>query len=78
MRGRHHDGHRRRPVVRATLVAATALGAALVAGAADASSRRQPVPGAVERLQDEVDAMVEAGVPADDPKVEMMQEEVDA
>jgi hypothetical protein len=70
---------RRRRGAAMTVVAAA--GAVLVAGAAAASSGRdtQPAPpqAAVE-LQREVDAMRTAGLPPDDPKVEMLEAEVDA
>ncbi len=61
-----------------------ALGAAVVAsigltavGVASAA-RRQPAPTEAERqVQREIDAMIDSGVPADDPKVEMLEEQVD-
>ena len=61
------------------MLAGAAL-AVIVAGAAGASSRTgdSPPPDAAVVLQQEVDAMRASGLPADHPKVEMLQREVDA
>lgn len=55
--------------------------AVAVAGSASASSGQSSdpaPPGAAVELQEEVDAMRAAGLPADHPKVEMLQREVEA
>jgi hypothetical protein len=55
----------------AVTVGLTAVG---VAGAA----RRQPAPSEAERqIQREIDAMVDSGVPEDDPKVELLEGQVE-
>jgi hypothetical protein len=62
------------------LVGGAAL-AVIVAGSAGASAGRssEPAPpGAAVQLQQEIDAMRAAGLPADHPKVEMLQREVEA
>jgi hypothetical protein len=59
-------------------VAAAALAlAAVVTVSAQGASGDQQRPAAVETLQDEIDAMVAAGMSEDDPKVRMLQDEVD-
>jgi hypothetical protein len=63
-----------------TILAGAAL-AVVIAGSASASpgqSSDPAPPGAVVELQQEIDAMRAAGLPADHPKVEMLQREVDA
>jgi hypothetical protein len=56
------------------VAAAVGLTAVGVAGAA----RRQPAPSEAERqIQREIDAMVDSGVPEDDPKVELLEGQVD-
>jgi hypothetical protein len=58
----------------AAVVASIGLTAVGVAGA----TRRQPLPTEAERqVQREIDAMIDSGVPADDAKVEMLEEQVD-
>jgi hypothetical protein len=64
----------RRLALAAAMVASIGLTVAGVAGA----SRRQPAPTEMERqVQGEIDAMIESGVPEDDPKVEMLEDQVD-
>jgi hypothetical protein len=53
-------------------------GLVVAAGAATSSSDDEATPGVVGELQGEVDAMVEGGLPADHPKVAMLQDEIDA
>ncbi|HLM64973.1 MAG TPA: hypothetical protein VK306_11795 [Acidimicrobiales bacterium] len=57
--------------------AALALGAVVAVSARGASGDQQR-PAVVETLQDEIDDMVSAGMSEDDPKVRMLQEELDA
>jgi hypothetical protein len=58
----------------AAIAASIGLTVSGVAGAA----RRQPAPIEVERqVQREIDAMIESGMPEDDPKVEMLEDQVD-
>jgi hypothetical protein len=60
------------------VVAALVVGGLLAAGAYEpATAEDETVPPPVQQLQDEVDAMVAAGVPEDDPKVEMLQADAD-
>jgi hypothetical protein len=70
----HGLGGHRRLALGAAVVASIGLTAVGVAGA----TRRQPVPTEAERqVQREIDAMIDSGVPADDAKVEMLEEQVD-
>jgi hypothetical protein len=67
-------GRPRRLALGAAIVASIGLTAAGVAGAA----RRQPAPTEVERqVAREIDAMIASGVPEDDPKVEMLEDQLD-
>jgi hypothetical protein len=64
----------RRLALAAAVAASIGLTAAGIAGAAG----RQPAPTEAERqVQREIDAMIDSGVPADDAKVEMLEEQVD-
>ncbi|MGH9288663.1 MAG: hypothetical protein ACRD0V_10330, partial [Acidimicrobiales bacterium] len=64
----------RRVALGAAVVASIGLTAVGVAGAA----RRQPAPTEVERqVQREIDSMIDSGVPEDDPKVTMLEDQVD-
>jgi hypothetical protein len=68
-------------VSRIRAILAGAALAVIVAGSASASpgqSSDPPPPGAAVELQQEIDAMRAAGLPADHPKVEMLQREVEA
>src|SRR5262245_4980336 len=67
-------GRPRRLALGAAMVASIGLTLAGVAGAA----RRQPAPTDVERqVQREIDAMIESGAADDDPKVELLQDQLD-
>ena len=71
---RHRLSAQRRLALGAAVVASIGLTAVGVAGA----DRRQPAPTEAERqVQREIDAMIDSGVPADDPKVEMLEHQVD-
>jgi hypothetical protein len=72
---RHRRPGRARRVALAAAIVATAGSTAIgVAGA----RREQPAPTPVERqLQEEIDTMVAAGVPEDDPKVELLRDQVE-
>lgn len=63
----------------AVLVAALALAAVSASAAASAalSDEQVPVP-AEQQLQAEIDGMIEAGLPEDDPKVEMVEDQLEA
>jgi hypothetical protein len=64
----------RRAALAAAVVATAGLTAIGVAGA----GRQQPAPTALEQqLQEEIDAMVAAGVPENDPKVELLEDQVE-
>jgi hypothetical protein len=64
----------RRAALAAAVVATAGLTAIGVAGA----GRQQPAPTALEQqLQDEIDAMVAAGLPEDDPKVQLLEDQVE-
>ncbi len=70
---RHRLSAQRRLALGAAVVASIGLTAVGVAGA----DRRQPAPTEAERqVQREIDAMIDSGVPADDPKVEMLEHQV--
>jgi hypothetical protein len=67
-------GGRRRLALGAAVVASIGLTAVGVAGA----TRRQPAPTEAERqVRREIAAMIDSGVPADDPKVEMLEAQAD-
>jgi hypothetical protein len=67
-------GGHRRLALGAAVVASIGLTAVGVAGAA----RRHPTPTEPERqVQREIDAMIDNGVPEDDPKVEMLEDQLD-
>ena len=67
-------GGHRRLALGAAVVASIGLTAVGVAGA----TRRQPAPTEAERqVRREIDAMIDSGVPADDAKVEMLEEQAD-
>ena len=67
-------GRSRRLALGAAIVASIGLTESGVAGAA----RRQPAPTEVERqVQREIEGMIESGMPEDDPKVEMLEDQVD-
>jgi hypothetical protein len=67
------SGHRRL-ALGVSVAAAFGLTAVGVASAA----RRQPAPSEAERqIQREIDAMVDSGVPEDDPKVELLEGQVE-
>lgn len=81
--GRGRRRLRRRGAVIATAGALTVgglVGALLATGTAGATSGQNPGPPSdvVQQLEDEIAAMLEEGVPAADPKVEMLEDEVDA
>lgn len=66
-----------RAVGRRTLVPAILL-AAVGASAAASAGLAEPPPSAMEaQLEAEIDGMIEEGVPADSPKVEMLDEQLD-
>jgi hypothetical protein len=68
---------RRRGRGSAALVAALALAAVAASTAASAALSGQPAPPSVEaQLQAEIDGMREAGMPADHPKVRMLEEDL--
>ena len=70
---RHRLSAQRRLALGAAVAASIGLTAVGVAGA----DRRQPAPTEAERqVQREIDAMIDSGVPADDPKVEMLEHQV--
>jgi hypothetical protein len=67
-------GGRRRLALGAAIVASIGLTAVGVAGA----SRGQPAPTEAERqVRREIEAMIDSGIPADDAKVEMLEEQAD-
>jgi hypothetical protein len=71
---RHGLGGHRRLALGAAVVASIGLTAVGVAGA----TRQQPAPTEAERqVRREIAAMIDSGVPADDPKVEMLEAQVD-
>jgi hypothetical protein len=71
---RHGLGVHRRLALGAAVVASIGLTAVGVAGA----TRRQPAPTEAERqVRGEIAAMIDSGVPADDPKVEMLEAQAD-
>ena len=55
------------------LAAALLLTAVTASGAASAALTEPPDPPPAQQLREEIDAMVAAGVPEDDPKVEMLE-----
>lgn len=60
------------------VAAALAVAGLFALGAHEpATADDEVIPPPVQQLRDEVDAMVDAGVPEDDPKVEMLTEEAD-
>ena len=64
----------RRAGVVMALVAVAALG---LAAAANAGFDRSPPPNPVERdVQGQIDALIAAGVPTDDPKIEMLRQQL--
>jgi|RhiMethySRZTD1v2_1073278.scaffolds.fasta_scaffold18161_7 hypothetical protein len=56
------------------LAAALVLTAVAASAAASAALSEPPEPPAADRMREEIDDMVASGVPADDPKVEMLEE----
>ena len=73
-RGLDGLGGPRRLALGAAIVTSIGLTVSGVAGAA----RRQPAPTEVERqVQREIDAMIHGGMPEDDPKVAMLEDQVD-
>jgi hypothetical protein len=71
---RHGLAGHRRLALGAAVVASIGLTAVGVAGA----TRRQPEPTEAERqVRREIAAMIDSGVPADDPKVEMLEAQAD-
>jgi hypothetical protein len=67
-------GGRRRLGLAAAIVAAIGLTVVGVAGA----DRSQPAPSEAERqIQGQIDAMVDSGIPEDDPKVELLEDQVE-
>lgn len=59
------------------LGAALALTAVAASAAASAALSEPPDPPPAQRMRDEIDDMVAAGVPEDDPKVEMLEDAVE-
>ena len=59
------------------LGAALALTAVAGSAAASAALSEPPEPPPAQRMRDEIDDMIAAGVPEDDPKVEMLEEAVE-
>jgi hypothetical protein len=71
---RHGLGGHRRLALGAAVAASIGLTVVGVAGA----TRRQPAPTEAEsQVRREIDAMIDGGVPADDPKVEMLEAQAD-
>jgi hypothetical protein len=69
---------RRRRRVRGPALFAALVLAAVAASAAASASLSRPAPVPMERqLQEEIDGMVAAGVPADSPKMAMLEDQLD-
>ncbi len=70
---------RRRRSRRGNLLFGTVVLAAVVASAAASAALSEPPPTAIEQqLHDEIDGMVEAGLDEDDPKVDMVEDQLAA
>ena len=76
--GRAASGRRRR-TRRGNLLLGTVVLAAVAASAAASAALSEPAPSAIEQqLRDEIDGMLEAGLDEDDPKVDMVEEQLSA
>ncbi len=77
------DTHRRPRAARVrtlgpkALLPAVLLAAVAASSAVSASLAEPPVSDVEQQLDAEIEGMVDAGVPADDPKVEMLEEQLD-